>query len=808
MLVPLRWLRELVDHGLETDRLAELLTMAGLEVEGVERRFPWAGKVVTARVVGVEPHPNADKLRLATVDTGAGRETIVCGAPNLTEGMMSALAVPGAVLAEGLQVAEAKIRGVASRGMLCSQRELGISADHSGIVELPAELAPGRDLVEALGLENEVMEVAVTPNRGDALSILGVARDVAALSGRPLAPPRPELAEEEPGIESQASVTIADPQGCPRYAARLVRGVETAPSPLWMADRLSAAGVRPINNVVDVTNYVLLELGQPLHAFDFRLLAGGRIHVRPAEEGEVFTTLDGQERRLEAGMLLICDAERPVALAGVMGGLNSEIGEKTDTVLIESAFFDPGLTRRTSRRLGLSTEASYRFERGVDREGCAAAADRAAQLMARLAGGKVARGVIDAYPLPYQAPRLELSVGRTSAFLGLSLSRRQVAEPLQRLGIALEDGPDEDRLVARPPAARTDLERPVDLTEEVARLVGYDNIPAKLPWAPLAARPRARRQVLRDRARELMAGQGLDEAISLSFAHPQAADWLRLAPDDPRRRAVRLMNPLSEEQSELRTTLLPGLLAAVRRNLSFSVLDVGLFEVGKVFRAAPGQRLPEEPERLAGALAGLAQPVSWHSGEEPVSLAHAKGAVEYLLDGLGVAAPEFPSPAETPPCFEPGTWCAVRVEGREIGQAGRLHAKAAAAWDLDQPVYLFELDFDALVELAPESHSYAPLPRYPAVVRDVAMVVDEAVGAGEVLAAARRPSDPRAGKWLAQVELFDLYRGKPLAKGRKSLALRFAYRSGRRTLTEEEVRPAHQALVDELLQRFGGVLRQ
>jgi phenylalanyl-tRNA synthetase beta chain len=808
MLVPLGWLKELVDHGLDTDRLAELLTNAGLEVEGVEQRLPWAGKVVAARVVGVEPHPNADKLRLAKVDAGNGMETIVCGAPNLAEGMVSALALPGAVLAEGLEVAEAKIRGVASRGMLCSQRELGISADHSGIMELPAGLEPGVDLAAALGLESEVMEVAVTPNRGDALSMLGVARDVAALTGRPLRLPAPELAEEEPEIGAQASVTIADPQGCPRYAARLVREVSIGPSPWWMADRLSAAGVRPISNVVDVTNYVLLERGQPLHAFDHDLLSGGQIHVRPAEEGEVFTTLDGKERRLEAGMLLICDARRPVALAGVMGGLNSEIGEKTATVLIESAFFDPGLTRRTSRRLGLSTEASYRFERGIDRDGCAAAADRAAQLMAQVAGGKVAKGIIDNHPLPYQPPRLELSVSRTSAFLGLPLSRGQVAGSLEQLGIALEEGPDADTVVARPPAARTDLERPVDLTEEVARLVGYDNIPAKLPWAPLAAKPRARRQVVRERARDIMAAQGLDEAISLSFAHPRAADWLRLAADDPRRRPVRLRNPLSEEQSELRTTLLPGLLAAVRRNLSFSVLDVGLFEVGKVFRAAEGRKLPAEPERLAGALAGLAQPVSWHSGEEPVGLAHARGAVEYLLEGLGIAGAEYPSPEATPPYFEPGTWCRVEAGGRELGEAGRLHAKAAAAWDLDQPVYLFELDFDALVELAPEGRAYAPLPRYPAVVRDVAMVVDEQVGAGEVLAAARRPSHPQAGKWLAGVELFDLYRGKPLDKGQKSLALRFSYRSPERTLTEEEMRPAHEALVAELLERFGGVLRQ
>ena len=544
MLVPLKWLREFVDFPLSAQELSEALTMSGLEVDGIKTRHAGLDKVITAKVLAVDPHPQADRLRLAKVDTGQGNETIVCGAPNLHEGMVSALALPGAELGEGMVVKKAKIRGVESVGMLCSQREMGLSEDHSGIIELPQTLSPGMDLVEALNLETEVLEVAVTANRGDALSILGIARDVAAICGLPLTMPAVEFSEHQPPITDEVAITVADSQGCPRYAARLVRGVKIAPSPLWMADRLSACGLRPISNVVDVTNYILMERGQPLHAFDYRHLAKGRIHVRQAEEGERFTTLDEQERILKKGMLLICDGERPVAVAGVMGGLNSEIQDDTETVLIESAFFDSISIRRTSKTLGLSTEASYRFERTIDLAGCAAAADRAAQLMADLAGGQVAAGVIDVYPKPYAPLKVKFSLKRTAAFLGLDLTKEEVIGPLQSLGIEVKAAADDDYFIAEPPAHRPDLERAEDLAEEVARLVGFNRIPEKAPRGDISAKPRAWNQKVREKARDLMAAQGYDEAITYSFAHPQAVDQLRLAPDDPRRRVVKLMNPL------------------------------------------------------------------------------------------------------------------------------------------------------------------------------------------------------------------------------------------------------------------------
>ena len=805
MLVPLNWLRDFVDFDLSAQDLADLLTNSGLEVDGVIDRFTGLKKVISAKVLAVEPHPNADRLRLAKVDCGDGRsETLVCGAPNLEVGMITPMAQVGAVLGEDeIEVTKAKIRGVVSCGMLCSERDLGLSDDHSGLMVLDPDAEVGRELADLLKLETQVLEISITPNRGDALSVLGVARDVAALLNQPLKLPPCEPAEHQPGIEGQAVIEVHDAQACPRYSGRLVKGVKIGPSPLWMRDRLMACGVRPISNVVDVTNYVLLELGQPLHAFDFAQVANHKIVVKMATQGQKFVTLDGQERTLGDSDLLICDDERAVGLAGVMGGLNSEVTDDTTDVLIESAFFDPLTIRRTSKRLGLSTEASYRFERGIDLEGCARANNRAALLMDELAGGQVAAGIIDAYPAPYQAPRIPLSISRTAKFLGLPLNREQVLAPLVSLGLKVSDGPDQDTLVVEPPAVRTDLERPVDLYEEVARVIGYNNFPPILPKAEIGADPRPWPQRARTLARDAMTAQGLDEAITYSFAHPRAADQLDLAPDDPRRAIVRLLNPLSEDLSELRTSLLPGLLSAAGRNLAHRVPDVGLFEVGRVFLDRPGQNLPAEPSRLSAVLAGLMAPASWWAGEEAVSLSHIKGVAEFLAEALDLPGLGFELSSETPPYLDPAEWCLLTLQGQPLGEMGRVRKRVAKAFDIDRPAYVLDLDFDLIVEMAVRLKEFKHLPRYPEVVRDVALVLDEAVRAGEVLDAARSLDNP----WLRSVEVFDVYRGKPLAKDQKSLGLRLIYRDDERTLTDEEVTPGYQALVDHLLTQFKATLR-
>lgn len=804
MLVPLKWLAEFVDHGLSTAELAEALTMAGLEVDAVIERHAGLNQVKVARVLKVEPHPNADRLRLATVDYGAGEPaTVVCGAPNLAEGMVSALALPGAVLAGDVKVSKAKIRGVKSLGMLGSEKELGLSLDHSGIVNLPPDLKVGDSLLTALNLETVVLELGITPNRGDCLSILGVAREVAAITGRPLTMVPTDPPETGGPIEDQTVIEIVDPHGCPRYAARLVRDVKLAPSPIWMADRLMACGVRPISNVVDITNYVLMEVGQPLHAFDFDTLHDHRILVRPATEGERFTTLDGQERTLSQGMLLICDGKEPVGLAGVMGGLNSEIADSTKHVLIESAHFDPMNTRRTSKRLGLSTEASFRFERGVDPTGCGLAADRSALLLAELAQGQVAAGLMDVHPKPYQPLRLALSAARTNRYLGIEVSRERMAGCLTALGLTVSQSPDGDGLEVEVPGHRPDLERPVDLTEEVARLVGYQNVPVSNPEGPLEAPPRERSQALREKMRDLMAAQGYDEAINYSFGHPTAPDSMNLAQGDPRRSLVALINPLSEDLAVLRSSLLPGLLRSVRRNLGHRVADVALFEVGKVFLAVPGEELPEEPMRLAAVLAGLAQPSSWHGGERPVSLAHARGAVEFLLEGLGYSGVSFSPQGQCPPYLDPGEWLEVKLGDQRLGELGRVNAKTAAAYDVDQAVYYLELDFDLLVAASPARPVFQPLPRYPGVTRDVALVMDDSVPAGEVVAAVWEQGESR----LRSVDIFDVYRGKPLDKSQKSLGLRLFYRDDERTLTEQEIIPVHEAIVAKVMKKFKATLR-
>lgn len=802
MLAPLKWLREFVAFDLSALELADLLTNSGLEVDAVHNRLSGLSRVISAKVLAIDPHPNADRLHLVTVDCGGRQQTVVCGAPNVSLGMVAPLALVGAVLGED-QVKAVRIRGVESQGMLCSERDLGLSNDHSGLMALDPALAPGCTLAQALNLETEVLEIGVTPNRGDALSILGLAREVAALLDLPLTMPLCDPVEEGEPATSQAAVEIMDSQGCPRYAARLVKGVTIAPSPLWMRDRLEACGVRPINNVVDVTNYILMELGQPLHAFDFKHVRGGRIIVRRAQSGEMFTTLDNSQRQMPEDALMICDAAGSVAVAGIMGGLNSEVEDDTRNVLIESAFFDPTSIRRTSKRLGLSTEASYRFERGIDISGCGRACDRAALLMATLAGGKVAPGIIDAYPRPFTPRRLELSLKRTAAYLGLPLTKEQILEPLTRLGVKIAPGADDDHYLAEPPAARTDLERPVDLSEEVARLVGYNNIPASMPKAEISAEARAWSQRLRDRVRDAMAAQGLDEAITFSFAHPAAPDWLGLGLGDPRRQAVKLLNPLSEDQSVLRTSLLPGLLTAAARNLAHRVADVALFEVGKVFLARPEEPLPAEPTRLAAVISGLAQPASWWAGETPASLAGVKGVAEYLAGALDLSGLSFASAAEAPPYLDPAEWCQLTLGGQVLGQLGRLGPAAAKAFDLERPTYLLEMDFDLLAAQAPRGKRFQALPRFPEVVHDVALVLAESVPAGQVLAAARAYEDP----WLKSVEVFDLYRGKPLAKDQKSLGLRLTYRAEDRTLTEEEVTPGYQALVDQLCRAFKATLR-
>jgi phenylalanyl-tRNA synthetase beta chain len=795
MRLSLNWLAEFVDVTVSPEVLADKLTMAGFEVEAIEYLNPDFSGVVVGQVLSVEPHPQADRLVVTEVTDGRQAYRVVCGAPNVTAGRLYPFAPPGAVLSGQRELKAVKLRGVLSEGMLLAEDELGLSDDHATLMDLPQDLPLGRDLAEALGLRDVVLEVAVTPNRPDCLSVLGLAREVAALLRQSLRHPKVEFPEAPETIVSQARITILDPVHCPRYAARLLDGLTVGPSPLWLRRRLQVAGIRALNNLVDVTNYVLLELGQPLHAFDFDTLAGQEIVVRlPRPQEQSFTTLDGQDRPLTPDTLLICDRDQPVALAGVMGGLFSEVTAATRRVLIESAYFNPPTIRRTSKRLGLSTEASYRFERGVDPDGVIRALERAAQLMASLGGGRVLAGRLDEYPTPVPRPRLSLRLSRTNRLLGTAYSLPQVQELLAALHLpALAI--DQETLVLQVPSHRGDLEREIDLIEEVARLGGYDSIPVTLPGGAAAVPSVPPVAKVRRQVRQLLAGQGFCEAVTYSFQSDRIASLL-----DEAATPLRLANPLSEEQALMRTSLLPGLLEALKRNLQRQMAGVRLFEIAPSFHPEPGRDLPRETPWVAGVLCGLREETSWLAPEAFFDFFDVKGVVETLLEGLAVPDLAF-VPEALPPWLRYGA--RVLADSRELGCLGELALQPAERLDLESPVFLFQLSLEDLAAVTQPFPLYSPLPRFPAVFRDVALVLDQSVSAAAVTQALYRFGRP----WLTEARLFDVYSGEQIPPGKRSLAFHLTYRDAARTLTDQAVDNHHQQLVKALAREFGAELR-
>ncbi|MGH7896406.1 MAG: phenylalanine--tRNA ligase subunit beta, partial [Candidatus Binatia bacterium] len=720
----------------------------------------------------------------------------VCGAPNVRAGMKAPLALIGSKLPDGTEIRQAKLRGVESAGMLCSARELGLSEDASGLFDLPADLETGQDLVSALGLNDRILEVNLTPNRGDCMSILGVAREIAALTGARLRVPTPRLAEKEPPAAERVSVEIHDPDLCRRYVARVIGGVKLGPSPLAVRSRLEALGVRAINNVVDVTNYVMLERGQPLHAFDLARFRGAKIIVRRAGDQARLVTLDEVERSLEPDDLVIADAEGPVAIAGVMGGAGSAVSAATTDVLLEAAWFAPAAVRRTSRRLGLRSEASLRFERSVDPEGVAAAADRAAELLSKLARGQVAAGRVDAYPNPPPAVEVLVRSERTNRLLGTELAISEIGQSLRRVSASVRAA-GRGGYLCRPPSYRSDLTREADFVEEIARLAGYDRIPATLPRTTMGGVRGAVRKEVR-RARELLTAQGLDEMSCLRFV---SADWNRrirgLAPEAAT--PVAVDNPMSSEAGEMRQSLLPNLLLAAARNRRQGVGWLRAFEIGTVFWL---EGEPRERQAVAGLLSGMIPQRGLLREQRSESFHDAKGVVEALCDELGVDAVEWLA-AAVPPFLHPGQTAVVRRRGDLLGYVGGLHPEVARAVELDGDGWVFELDFEKLESYASRRITFQPLPKYPTVVRDLAIVADEDFTAQAVLDTIARCSDLP----VDSVRLFDLYRGAPLPAGKKSLAYSIAYRAADRTLTDEEVNRLHQSLIERITGQLGVELR-
>jgi phenylalanyl-tRNA synthetase beta chain len=627
---------------------------------------------------------------------------VACGAPNVAPGLLVPVALPGTTFPDGSVLKKTVIRGILSEGMICSETELGLGTDSSGVMSLNRSLTLGDKLSSALDLSDTIIEIDLTPNRPDCLSIVGIAREIAGIQKTRLRHPFYDISDSGNKISEMTSVTIEASDLCPRYAARLVTDISIGPSPFWLQDRLASVGLRPINNIVDITNFVLMETGQPLHAFDYDRLGGKRIVVRTASDGELFTTLDNKEHRLTKDTLMICDAEKPVAIGGVMGGLNSEIETTTRSVLIESAYFNPASIRKTAKNLGINTEASYRFERGVDPEGTITALNRAAQLMAELGNGNLVAGIIDEYPSPVPTPKITLRAKDTNRLLGTQFNTDEIKDLLESIEFKVNrEGPE--ILTVVPPSFRVDVTRPEDLMEEVARLWGYNNIPTTFPLVPAEGRKVLKPLELRNRIKRQMIGFGFSEVINYSFVNRNTCDRLALEADDPKRNMVAILNPLSEEQTVMRTSLIPGLLTAMHYNITQQEKNLKLFEIGKLFISAGPDHLPEEIEMLAGIWTGARFDASWHNKELPCDFFDIKGVAERLLKSLHLNAAEFTSlPDASCTYTKPGYSAQISIGDTIVGLVGEVNSQVRANFDLVQTEYIFEINLNRLIDYLPD----------------------------------------------------------------------------------------------------------
>ncbi|WNQ10254.1 phenylalanine--tRNA ligase subunit beta [Paenibacillus aurantius] len=816
MKVSYQWLSDYVDvSGFSAADLAEKLTRSGIEVDTVEDRNKGVEKVVAGYVKSKEKHPDADKLNVCIVDAGQGEDLqIVCGAKNVAAGQKVPVALVGAKLPDGLQIKRAKLRGVESQGMICSAKELGLNDRllpkeiQEGILVLPEDVQVGESILDVLAIGDRVLELDLTPNRSDALSMLGTAYEIAAILGREVKLPSPEeglVSSSEPAVD-RLSVSITAQEQCTHYASRVIENVQIGPAPLWIQNRLMAAGIRPINNIVDITNYVMLEYGQPLHAFDADRLEGGRIDVRLANEGETIVTLDDVERKLEPHMLLVTDGAKPIAIAGVMGGANSEVTAGTKRIVLESAKFSGSSVRRTSRQLGLRSEASLRFEKEVNPEAVIDALNRAASLICRYAGGRSAEGIVEAVTAGREPVDIRLTLAKVNGYLGTELALDEVKAILDRLHFTYGEASDaEEALDVRVPSRRGDITRSVDLIEEIARLHGYDKIPTTLMTGITTPGSLTRGQQIRRSLRTLLTGSGLHEVISYSFTHPgQIAAFPGAYTDSL---PVKLAMPMSEERSTLRTSLIPHLLETAVYNRNRSNEDVAVFEIGKVFLTKEEQltKLPEEKMMLGMLLTGSKQPIHWTGKPAKADFYDLKGVFEKVTSFLGIQEVRYE--ASQPEGFHPGRTADITLITKDgekwAGRIGQLHPELQREHDLEE-TYLLEVELDTLAGAADLAIDYASLPRYPAMTRDIAVVVRQETPVGALQAKVREV----AGSLLESIQVFDIYTGERLGAGRKSAALSLVYRHPERTLTDEEVTELHGKVVTALEQTFEAELRK
>lgn len=796
MKVPLSWLNDYVDIKASPKEYANALTLSGSKVEGIEVQGQEISKVVVGKIIALEKHPDADRLQVSKVDVGSEVIQIVTGAQNISVGDYIPVALVGATLPGDKKISKGKLRGIESCGMMCSIQELNLTkedypnaAEH-GIFILEDGLPLGKDIKELLGINETVVEFEITSNRPDCLSMVGIARESAVTLGSEFKKPEIKVKEEADDAGNYASVEILEPDLCPRYAARIVKDVKIAPSPKWMRDRLKAAGVRPINNIVDITNYVMLELGQPMHAFDLENLHGSKIIVRRANDDEVMHTLDDQERKLDSSMLVIADAERAVAVAGVMGGANSEVTENTKTILFESANFNGISVRLTAKKLGLRTEASGRFEKGLDVENVVTAIDRAVQLVEELGAGTVCKGVIDCYVKKPEEKILKLRPEKINTFLGTSIDTQYML----KLFKSLEFGVDEASMLLKVPNFRPDVEREADLAEEVARFYDYNNIEATLLSGKEATQGKKTfKQKVEDVIKNTMVSCGLYETYSYSFTSPKVWDKINLPENSDFRKAVVISNPLGEDYSIMRTTTMPEMLDIISRNYNRRIEEAGFFEMSYVYLpdSIPVKTLPVEKPVLT---------IGMYGNTDFYDL---KGIVEELMQNLKITGCEF-EPYKDCPVLHPGRTAAVMIKNKRIGLIGQVNPDVADKFEVSEGTYIGVIDIDPLVENATFSANYKHLPKFPAVTRDIAMLVKDEILVKQIETIIKQ----RSGKILEAIKLFDVYKGKQVPEGMKSVAYSITFRAEDRTLTDEEVNKAMNKILDGLKTNLDAQLRE
>ena len=801
MKFTLNWLKDYIDFDLSPEELSHKLTMAGLEVEDVIYQGKGLENIIAAQITELTPHPDAEKLSLCKVTDAENDYDIVCGATNMKAGDKVALAKigaklpPGPKFEEGLKIKKAKIRGEVSEGMLCAENELGLGEESDGIIILPESANVGNAIVDELGINDVIFEVGITPNRPDCLSVIGVAREVAALTGNTVKHPPSKITEEGEEINNIAKVELLDPEKCPRYSCRVIKNVKIGPSPPWLKRRLEASDIRSINNVVDITNFVLLEFGQPLHAFDYDLLEDNKIVVRAAENGETITTLDNIERKLTDSDLLICDGKRPIALAGVMGGANTEVSEITTNVLLESAYFDPTTVRRTSKSTGLRSESSYRFERGIDPNGVTNALNRAAELIRELGGGEIAKGLIDEYPLTIEPAEVKISLDHANKFLGTNINSDELIKIAN--GLEFENlGSDKNDFTFRIPTFRVDITREIDLIEELARLYGYDKIQTTLPAIRMKSDNVNINKLVQDKFKEVLISTGFNEVINYSFEDHELLSLIN------KTQALKILNPLTTESSAMRTSLIPGLLKNAVLNLNHQEQDLRLFEIGKVYIPIENKELPNEIRKIAATATGTRMPEFW--GKKEFDFFDFKSILEKGFESLMIWDDVVFQDAQEIEFLHPGKSARLVIDDENIGYVGELHPNLSEKLDLSKGLYILEIDLDKIASLSKEKKkTFKPLPKFPSVRRDIALIIDESIPVGGIL----EEIGKSGSSLIENAAIFDVYTGDHVEEGKKSVAVSLQLRATDKTLTEEEINKVQEKTLKKLGLALGAELR-